>query len=60
LLISFHVVGDKFMVRTFFGFIGRRGFEFVDVFENFFKEISGLYYLTRATLEGQSSFARNP
>ena len=48
------------MVRTFFGFIGRRGFEFVDVFENFFKEISGLYYLTRTTLEGQSSFARNP
>ena len=38
------------MVRTFFGFIGRRGFEFVDVFENFFKEISGLYYLTRSTL----------
>ena len=38
------------MVRTFFGFIGRRGFELADVFENFYKEISGLYYLTRATL----------
>ena len=38
------------MVRTFFGFIGRRGFELADVFENFYKEISGLCYLTRATL----------
>lgn len=38
------------MVRSFFGFIGRRGFELTGAFENFFKEISGLYYLTRATL----------
>jgi len=38
------------MVRSLFGFIGRRGFEFAGVFESFFKEISGLYYLTRATL----------
>ena len=38
------------MVRSFFRFIGRRGFEFTGVFENFFKEISGRYNLTRANL----------
>ena len=38
------------MVRSFFGFIGRRGFEITNVFGDFFREISGLYYLTRSTL----------
>nr|MBC8284759.1 ABC transporter permease [Nitrospinota bacterium] len=38
------------MVRSFFGFIGRGGFNLVDASADFFREISGLYYLTRATL----------
>ncbi len=37
------------MVRNFFGFIGRRSFELTDFFLDFFREISGLYYLTRET-----------
>lgn len=38
------------MVRSFFGFIGRGGFNFVGASADFFREISGLYYLTRSTL----------
>ncbi len=37
------------MMVNLFGFIGRRGFEFKDTLESFFKEISGIYYLTRST-----------
>lgn len=38
------------MVTSFFGYIGRKGFLFKDTSEDFFREISGVYYLTRATL----------
>lgn len=37
-------------VRNFFGYIGRKGFQVKDVAEDFFREISGVYYLTRHTL----------
>ncbi|NIQ02593.1 MAG: MlaE family lipid ABC transporter permease subunit [Nitrospinaceae bacterium] len=38
------------VARNFFGLIGRRGFRLKDTAIQFFKEISGLYYLTRSTL----------
>jgi phospholipid/cholesterol/gamma-HCH transport system permease protein len=38
------------MVTHFFGYIGRKGFLLKEILEAFFKEISGLYYLTRETL----------
>ena len=37
-------------VRAFFGNIGRRGFLVWNRAEEFFREISGIYYLTRSTL----------
>jgi len=37
-------------VNTIFGYIGRQGFRLRDAAENFFREISGYYYLTRKTL----------
>ncbi len=37
------------MVINLFGFIGRKGFQLKAAFEDFFREISGLYYLTRET-----------
>ncbi|MBI5428639.1 MAG: ABC transporter permease [Nitrospinae bacterium] len=37
------------MTARFFGYIGRKGFRFKESSEGFFKEISGLYYLTRET-----------
>ncbi len=33
-----------------FGYIGRKGFKSKSALEDFFREISGLYYLTRSTL----------
>ena len=38
------------MVQIFFGYIGRKGFEVFGFSQGFFREISGLYYLTRSTL----------
>ncbi|MCH8158094.1 MAG: ABC transporter permease [Nitrospinae bacterium] len=37
------------LARNFFGYIGRKGYRLKDTAEDFFKEISGLYYLTRET-----------
>ncbi len=37
-------------MRTFFGAIGRKGFQLKAGSEDFFREISGVYYLTRSTL----------
>ena len=39
------------MVFNLFGYIGQRAFRIQSVFQNLFKEISGLYYLTIATLK---------
>lgn len=36
-------------MRSFFGFIGHSAFQAWALAESFFKEISGMYYLTRAT-----------
>ncbi len=38
------------MVRSFFGFIGRKGFQFNELVLDLLREISGLYALTRETL----------
>lgn len=38
------------MINNFFGFIGRKGFKLKEIAEDFFREISGLYYLTRSTV----------
>lgn len=37
-------------MRTFLGYVGRKGYALKDSSEDFFKEISGLYFLTRSTL----------
>lgn len=38
------------MINNFFGFIGRKSFQLRGIIGDFFKEISGLYYLTRSTV----------
>ena len=38
------------MTARFFGYIGRKAFQLKDIFTDLFKEISGVYYLTRHTI----------
>ena len=38
------------MVRNLFGFIGRKSFQLNDFFLDFFREVSGLFYLTKEAL----------